>query len=68
MRVKGSCRFETYYKIQRWDAEWMAWRDIQRAFKSPGDAELSAPEGAKYRLVTISESGRTYSETREAIA
>jgi hypothetical protein len=61
MRESSSVKFETYYKIQRWEARSLAWKDIQRSYSSVDDAEESAPAGERdtdWRIMEITETGR----------
>lgn len=62
MRSSSSVRFQTYFKIQRWEARSLAWKDIQRAFDSIDEALASAPKGERdrdWRIMSISEAGRS---------
>lgn len=65
MRSRGSCRFEPYFKVQFYDQRAAAWKDIQRSHPTESGARAAAPVGV-FRLVTVSESGRTFgaAETR----
>ena len=53
MRVKGSCKFSTYYRLQAWDEKFFAWKPI-KVFPSQEEAESRMFRGKKYRLWEIS--------------
>jgi hypothetical protein len=59
MRTKGSCRFEAYYKIERFDDRIGAWRPIQKAFPDLKSAkEFAGKTGYRdQRFLKISELG-----------
>jgi hypothetical protein len=61
MRNHDSVRFATYYKIQRWEAHSLAWKDVQRAHDTVGEAVAAAPRGMRdtdWRIMEITPSGR----------
>jgi hypothetical protein len=55
-RRAGTARFATYWKIQRWEARSLTWKDVQRTYDSEAAAWAAAPEGA--RLMEVSMAGR----------
>lgn len=59
LRVKGSCRFEPYYKAQYFDETVVAWRDVQRQFPSPESAQTAFKAGHKCRVMRVTMEGRT---------
>jgi hypothetical protein len=63
-RVRGSCRFAPYFKIQRWNAAALAWKDVQRSHATAQEARNAAPSG-RFRLVTVTEDGRTCGDPEE---
>lgn len=42
----------------------MAWKDIQRAVGTDEEAEALVKAGDRFRVVTVTEGGRTFSEPR----
>lgn len=58
MRKQGSCRFETYFKVQWYDRSTLAWRDVQKAHKTAREAESAYIVGKTCRTMEISENGR----------
>jgi len=64
MTTKGSCRFKPYFKAQLWVPRFSAWQDIQRAFTTEAGPLQEIPYGARYRIVCVTEQGRTFSEPR----
>ena len=61
MRDSASARFDTYYKIQRWEARSFAWKDVQRSHATVDDAVAAAPAGvrdADWRVMEITQSHR----------
>lgn len=64
MRKPGSCRFDPYYKVQTWDPVAVAWRDIQKMHPDEKAAHAAAPVGVRYRLMCVTERGRTPGEAR----
>lgn len=61
MRTTSSVRFTAYYKVQRWEARSLAWKDVQRSFATVEEAVASAPAGERdvdWRVMEITESGR----------
>lgn len=58
MRNKGSCRFDSYFKVQVWNAANLAWKDIQKAFPTLADARANFVDGDKCRVMEITERGR----------
>lgn len=60
MRSRGSCRLDPYWKVQLFDAEALAWVDIQKQHHSEKEARKSAPVGRKFRLVHVTEAGRHF--------
>lgn len=58
MRTAGSCRFETYYKVQFWDARSCAWKDVQKAHATPKEARAAFLDALTCRVMEISEAGR----------
>jgi hypothetical protein len=59
-RVAGSCRFDPYKKAQVWDATTMAWKDIQRPVATDDEAAALVKKGDRFRVVTVTEKGRTF--------
>lgn len=64
-RSSGSVRFDPYVKLQWWDERSLAWRDVQRSWLYPAEQELAeeaaealVPEGARWRLMLVTEEGR----------
>jgi hypothetical protein len=57
MRTKGSCRFEPYYKAQRFDEKQLAWRDVQKQFATHDEARAAFGKG-KWRVMEITMNGR----------
>lgn len=53
MRVKGSCKFSTYYRLQAWNDRLCVWQPI-RTYPSLPLAEKAMKPGKKYRLWEIS--------------
>jgi hypothetical protein len=66
-RVAGSCRFDPYCKVEVWDAQRFCFRVIQKAHSDADAARswarLSLAKGDKFRVSTITEEGRTFSES-----
>jgi hypothetical protein len=58
MRTKGSARFAPYYKVQRWEARTLSWRDIQRSYPTVAAARAAFPPGERCRVMEVSEQGR----------
>ena len=54
MRTKGSCRFETYYKIEVWNKRNACWMPVQKTYPTQEKAVEAAPSG-KYRIMECSE-------------
>tara|TARA_R110000868_G_scaffold278748_2_gene538864 strand:- start:1422 stop:1613 length:192 start_codon:yes stop_codon:yes gene_type:complete len=57
MRTKGSCQFDPYYKVERYDERIGAWRPIQKTFPSADLANHFALGYAKARIMRFSEKG-----------
>jgi hypothetical protein len=55
MRTKGSCRFETYYKVESWCLRRCCWIPIQKAHKTLESARDAIT--TKQRIMECSESG-----------
>ena len=53
MRVKGSCKFSTYYRLQAWNEILCVWQPV-KVFPSQEEAEQRMRHGKKYRLWEIS--------------
>jgi len=53
MRVKGSCQFSTYYRLQVWNEGLCVWKPV-KVFPSQEEAESRMQRGKKYRLWEIS--------------
>lgn len=64
-RNRGSCRFDTYFKVQFWNAPSMAWKDVQKAHPTVAEAFNAAPANVPFRIVTVSENGREFGERQE---
>jgi hypothetical protein len=64
MRTKGSCRFEAYYKLEKWDSRRMCWKAIQRPYKTAQEARDTLTPVEAYRLLEVTESGYTIKEER----
>jgi len=58
MRVKGSCRFEPYYKVEWYDTTALCWRVIQKAHATEQAARDAMPKDKKCRLQQVTETGR----------
>lgn len=63
-RRAGSVRFDPYVKVQWYDPVSLCWRDVQQSYRDEIDAVLSCPldafpRGADWRLMHVSEAGRT---------
>jgi hypothetical protein len=56
MRTKGSCRFEAYFKLEKWDDRLLVWKPIQKAFPTIQLAKDARPKG-KTRIMECSETG-----------
>jgi hypothetical protein len=57
MRIKGSCRFEPYYKAQWYDEKTAAWRDVKKQFSSLIEVQ-SAFKAGKWRAMRVTMEGR----------
>ena len=53
MRVKGSCKFSTYYRLQAWEPALCTWKPV-KAFPSIAEAGAAVKAGKEYRLWEIS--------------
>lgn len=62
MRTTGSVRHDDYYKTQKWDPTSIAWVDIQTAHPTQSDAIGACRQPGRYRIVTVTETGRTFGE------
>lgn len=58
-RTPGSVRFDAYYKVQWWDPTSLAWRDVQKAHSSEGDAREAFLPDRDCRVMEITPAGRT---------
>jgi hypothetical protein len=58
MRTRSSVRFETYYKLQWWDARTCAWVDVQKAHPTLEAARAAYRPGVRCRVVEVTERGR----------
>ncbi len=58
MRIKGSCRFKPYYKVQWRDPVAMCWREIQKAHPTEKEARTAAPITKQTRIQKVTEKGR----------
>jgi len=59
MRTKGSCQFDTYYKIEKWDARFLVWTPIQKPFATCNDAVKFAETKTKdkTRIMEVTTNG-----------
>jgi hypothetical protein len=53
MRVKGSCKFSTYYRLQAWNPSLLTWKPVG-AFPSVEKAGAAVKASGQYRLWEIS--------------
>lgn len=53
MRVKGSCKFSTYYRLQMWKPQICAWQPV-KVVPSIEEAERAAKKAGQYRIWEIS--------------
>ena len=51
-------RFDTYCKVQWWDARSCAWHDIQKQHPTAAEAEAAYPVGKRCRTVEVTPTGR----------
>lgn len=58
-RQRGSVRFDPYYKVQWFDAQAMAWRDIQQSHQTIESATAAFLPGRVCRVMRITPHGRT---------
>ena len=58
MRRRGSTRFEPYYKVQWYDGQAMAWRDIQKAHPDKASALAALPAEKEARIMRVAMDGR----------
>jgi len=65
-RSAGSCRFNTYYKAEVWDPRLSAWRPIQKAHGTEGEARAAVKPGQRGRVAEISTLGRRMGEPFDA--
>jgi hypothetical protein len=56
-RIKGSCRFAPYYKVQRFDARLCVWRDLKQQHATLASAQASF-SGGKCRAMRVTMEGR----------
>lgn len=60
MRNKGSCKFDPYWKIERWNAKLMCWQVVQISYPTLESARLHVEVGhGKYRITECTENGFT---------
>jgi hypothetical protein len=59
VRTKGSCRFETYHKVQWFDERSLTWRDVHRAYATVAEAQAAFVPGKRCRVMVITETGRS---------
>lgn len=57
-RVRGSVRFDPYYRVQRWDPISVCWRDLPGTYEDSARAVNVALVGGQTRIVEISMAGR----------
>lgn len=57
LRIKGSCRFPTYFKAQHFDKKNCAWIDVQKQFHTAEKAREIFGAGT-WRVMEISMTGR----------
>ena len=62
MRTKGSCKFEPYYKVEKYNELICAWNPIQKVFPSKEQAEhFASTKGyTKTRVLKFTEKGVIY--------
>lgn len=56
-RVKGSCRFDAYFKIEWRDETIGAWRPMQKSFATIELAKAAQKAGKTWRVIERSEKG-----------
>lgn len=56
MMKKGSCRFQSYFKIEVWHETLACWKPIQRSYATAVLAEGAASQG-RFRIMECDESG-----------
>ena len=60
MRNKGSCKFDPYWKIERWNAKMMCWQVVQISYPTLESARFHVEAGQwKYRITECTENGFT---------
>ena len=57
-RSRGSARFAPYYKVQWFDETSVAWRDVQQAHATEGEARAAFIPERRCRVMAITERGR----------
>lgn len=53
MRVKGSCKFSTYYRLQAWNENLFAWQPV-KVVETQEQARKAMKAGKRYRIWEIS--------------
>ena len=56
-RVQGSCRFDTYYKLEWRDETLGVWRPVQKSFATIELAKGAQKAGKTWRVIERSEKG-----------
>ena len=57
-RIRGSVRFDPYYKVQWWDERNLAWHDVQIRYDTVAGAMAAFISGKRCRVIEITETGR----------
>lgn len=57
-RRAGTVRFDAYFKVQVWQPNSLAWKDIQRAYDTADEAWAACPAGQECRLMRVYPGGR----------
>lgn len=57
-RVRGSVKFDPYYKVQWYDRVICSWREVQKSYPSMNEATAAFIGGRQCRVVEITMAGR----------
>lgn len=57
MRVKNSCRFEPFFKLEYFDERLMVWKVIQKPFSTIEKAKSQIKLNKKFRIMKVTEKG-----------
>lgn len=57
-RVRGSVRFDPYFKVQYWLDRELAWQDVQERHATPAAARAAYLPGRRCRTMVITPAGR----------